>query len=544
MSKRRGTMFKVMIIDDEPIIRKGIKNILNWKQFGCEICAEASDGEEGKILIKKYLPDILITDIRMPEVDGLTMISDIKDLVPDCKIIVLTGYRDFDYVQEAIKLGVFDFVLKPSKIEDLTAVVQRAVNELRCLKSRADEFNKLKKLFEQNIPILKEKFLYDLLYEIYPSKESILSRAELLGITITLFTLLVVEIDADENKKLSQYDRNLYQFGIINTFMDVFSDSFNVISIPLNDRGVAFILQGKDQIKEYYELINNKCSYLQELLTNCFGFTVTIAVSSEGRGIMQLPEKHRECIEALEHKFYIGNNSVIFHNDINGFFKYEDYSLLEKYQRLLLEGIKTGNKTIVVKRLEDIFECIISFEHINMNYLKNFYWSIITYINNIRLSVAQASNDRKVESINLLSLHSMIDESQSVNELNELLRDVSLSITTKINNYNNKSIKLILRKAIDYLHEHYNEQITLNEVAEHVYVSTSYISRMFKKELGRNFVDYLNGIRIEKAKELLMDPKYKTYEVAENVGIPDAHYFSRLFKKYEGKSPTKYRTQL
>ena len=110
-------MFKVMIIDDEPIIRKGIKNILNWKQFGCEICAEASDGEEGRTLIKKYRPDILITDIRMPEIDGLKMIKDVKDLIPDCKIIVLTGYRDFDYVQEALKLGVFDFVLKPSKIE-------------------------------------------------------------------------------------------------------------------------------------------------------------------------------------------------------------------------------------------------------------------------------------------------------------------------------------------------------------------------------------------------------------------------------------------
>ena len=124
----------------------------------------------------------------------------------------------------------------------------------------------------------------------------------------------------------------------------------------------------------------------------------------------------------------------------------------------------------------------------------------------------------------------MIEDSDNIPELNELLKEVSFSITSKINNYNNKSLTLILRKAIDYLHKHYHEQVTLNEVAEHVYVSTSYISRMFKKELGRNFVDYLNGIRLEKAKELLKDPKYKTYEVAEMVGIQDAHYFSRLFK--------------
>ncbi|UZQ85543.1 response regulator transcription factor [Thermoclostridium stercorarium] len=534
-------MFKVMIIDDEPIIRKGIKNILNWEKFDCEVCAEASDGEEGKIIIEKYRPDILITDIRMPGTDGLKMISEVKALIPDCKIIVLTGYRDFDYVQEALKLGVFDFVLKPSKIEELTTIIHRAVEELKKLKNRAEEFNKLKKLFEQNIPILREKFLYDLMYEIYPNTEEILPRAELLGVKIESFFLLVVEIDTDENKKLSQYEKNLYLFGIVNTFMDVFSDSFSVIDVPLKDRGVAFILQGGNEKEKLHNLISDKCNYLQELLINCFGFTVTVAVSSEGRGIMQLPEKFRECIEALERKFYIGNGTVIFYNDMSGFLKFEDYSVLEEYQKLLLDGIKTGNEAIVMKRIEDIKKYINSLDHLNMEYLKNFYWGIITYINNIRLSVAMASNESKVESINIISLHNMISKSENINELNDLLKEVSLSITAKINNYNNKSIKLILRNALEYIHQHYSEQLTLNDVAEHVYVSPSYLSRMFKKELGKNFVDYLNGLRIEKAKELLMDPKYKTYEVAEIVGIPDAHYFSRLFKKYEGLSPTEYR---
>jgi len=535
-------MFKVMIIDDEPIIRKGIKSILNWKKFGCEICAEASDGEEGKILIERYRPDILITDIRMPGLDGLKMINEVRDLIPDCKIIVLTGYRDFDYVQEALKLGVFDFVLKPSRIEELTSIIQRAVDELKRLRNRTEEFNKLKRLFEQNIPVLREKFLYDLMYEIYPNSEEILPRAELLGINITDFFLLVVEIDNDdENGKPGQYEKNLYLFGIINTFMDVFSDSFDVISIPLKDSGVAFILKGADDSRQCINLISDKCNYLQELLINCFGFTVTIAVSSEGNGIMQLPQKFRECQEALERKFYLGNDSVIFYKDLNGFLKFEDYSLLDKYQKLLLAGIKTGNGKIVIKRIEDIAAYINSLENPNMEYLKNFYWGIITYINNIRLSVAEASNEPRVESINIISLHNMISKSENINELNELLKEVSLSITAKINNYNSKSIKLILRNALDYIHEHYSEQLTLNDVAEHVYVSPSYLSRMFKKELGKNFVDYLNGLRIEKAKELLMDPRYKTYEVAEIVGIPDAHYFSRLFKKYEGVSPTEYR---
>lgn len=208
---------------------------------------------------------------------------------------------------------------------------------------------------------------------------------------------------------------------------------------------------------------------------------------------------------------------------------------------MLIEGIKTGNEGIVKKRLEDIFDFVGSLDNIDAQYLKTFYLSIITYINNIHLSVAQADNEKKPESMNIPGLHEMVARSETMDELNYLLKEVSLSITAKINNYNNRNIKLVLRKAIDYINEHYTEQITLNDVAENVYVSSYYISRMFKKELGKNFVDYLNGLRMEKAKELLKDPKYKTYEIAELVGIPDAHYFSRLFKKHEGVTPTEYR---
>lgn len=533
-------MYKVMIIDDEPIIRKGIKSVINWGQYDCEVCAEASDGEEGKQLIQKYLPDILFTDIRMPDTDGLTMIRAVRDLVPDCKIIILTGYRDFDYVQEAIKLGVFDFVLKPSKIEELTSILAKAVNELNGVKKRAEELDKLKSLFEQNIPILREKFLYDILCEINTNREDVLERADLLGIRIQRFFLAVAEID-EEDRKLSQYESHLYQFGIINTFLQQFSDTFGLFSIAMNGGGAAFVMQPRSEGMVFMEMMNERCATLQEMISNCFGFTVTIAVSSEGKGIMELPEKMKECHEALERKFYLGNNAVIFHGDLKGFIRFEDYSALEKYQKLLLDAIKSGNEKTVSARLEDIFSTIGSMERIDMEYMKGFYWAAISAINNIRLSVAQADNDKKVETIHAAGMQRMIEESGSIHELNGLLKEVSFSIAAKVNQYNNRSIKQILRRAMDFIQEHYSEPITLKEVADSAYVSMCYISRMFRKELGRNFVDYLNGVRLEKAKELLRDPRYKTYEVAEMVGIPDAHYFSRLFKKVVGLTPTEYR---
>ncbi len=539
-------MFKVLIVDDEAIIRKGLKNVVNWKQFDCEICGEAADGLKGCEMIKEFLPDIIVTDIKMPEIDGLAMMREIKELVPDSKVIILTGYRDFEYIQEAIKLGAFDFILKPSKIEELNSVVGRAVKELKFKRDRDEEFSKLKKLFEQNVPVLREKLLYDIIYGINTNETDIEEKMKLFNVNIGRFTLVVVEneIEEENGKKLDQYDKHLYQFGIINTFDEIFADAFRVISISLNNKWFAFILQSEKSLENLTEVINGKCVYLQQIIQNCFGFTVTIAISSEGEGALQLPQKLIECREALEHKFYIGNNSIIFFSDLNSFFICHDYTELESYQKFLLEGIKSGNIKAVKNVLQDILDYINSLGAADKEYLKNFYWNTISLINNIRISVLAADNDKNADRKDISSLYKMIERCDNIKDLNGILEDVSVSIAEKVNSFNNKSMKLVLRKAMDYLREHYNEQITLNEVSGHTYVSTYYISRIFKKELGKNFVDCLNEIRIEKAKELLKDIRYKTYEVAEMVGIPDAHYFSKLFKKYEGLTPTEYKDSI
>ncbi|HEY8350672.1 MAG TPA: response regulator transcription factor [Clostridia bacterium] len=539
-------MYKVLIVDDEPIIRKGLRNIINWKNFGCEVVAEAADGLDGLELIREHKPDIIITDIKMPETDGLSMIRQIKKDVPDSKIIILTGHRDFDYVHEALKLGVTDFLLKPSRIEELTSAISRAVKELKFQNQRSEELDKLSQLFMQNISVLREKLLYDIIYEINTNRDDIKEKLELFQTRQGNFLMLLVQNDAEESdgSDISQYDRHLYQFGIINTFIEIFSDKFDVLHVTLDTVGIAFIVMPREGVEdELAETINKKCTYLQEIINNCFGFTVTIAISSEGSDFTELPQKFGECRAALEHKFYLGNNSIIYHSDVNTFFRYDDHSMLEKLEKALLEGIKSGNETAVEGRLKDIYSYIRNIDPSQKEFIKNFYWNTITSINNIRLSLMSSEDGRKVEYTELSGLYGLIEKCSNADELHTLLEESARSVVSKVNNYNNKSIKLILRKAVEYLQTHYHEPITLNEVAEHTFVSTYYISRMFKKEMGKNFVDYLNELRIEKAKELLKDVRYKTYEVAEKVGIPDAHYFSRLFKKYVGMTPTEYREQ-
>lgn len=537
-------MYKVLIIDDESIIRKGIKNIINWRHLECEVCADACDGVEGLELIKLHRPDIIITDIRMPGLDGISMIKQVKILVPNSKIIILTGFRDFDYVHEAIKCGAFDFLLKPTKIEELTNVLTKAVKEFNEQKLKHLEVDKFKRLYEQSIPVLREKLLYDIIYGIITNEDEIEEKMNLFNININNFVLVLMENDFEEKTTSSQYDKQLCQIGIVNSFEEVFAEKYEVTSIMLNTSRVAFIIQKFDKSTIDITEVSEKCGDLQEVINNGFGFTVTIAVSSNGTSAMELTDKLRECMGSLEYKSYIGTNSIIQYSDLNSFFRYDDYSALENYQKQLLENIKSGNNELVKVTTQNISK-YVNTNNINISYLKNFYYSTLSSINNIRISVLAIDADKKhEEGRDIASLLKLIDKCDSVDELNSLLEEVSMRIASRVNSFNNKSLKLILRKAIDYIHEHYNEQVTLNEVAENIYVSTFYISRMFKKELGISFVDYLNDVRIEKAKELLKDVKYKTYEVAELVGIPDPHYFSKIFKKYSGMTPSEYKETL
>ncbi|HYE81511.1 MAG TPA: response regulator [Clostridia bacterium] len=534
-------MYKVLIVDDESIIRKGLKNIIDWKSLGCEVCGEASDGIEGIRMIREVRPHILITDINMPEIDGLSMIKETKQLLPESKIIILTGYRDFEYIQEAIRLGAFDYILKPSKIEDLTAIINKAIAELQHGCMLEEELSRLKKHFESKIPVLRQKLLYDIMFRINTKKEEILEELSLYGLAVDDFTIMAVETDDDgqENMK-SQYERHLYQFGIINTFEEMLSARFKVAEVPINSKTTVFIIQAKETgVEDMSGSLYRDAVSLQELVRNCFSFTVTISISTRGKGAFELADKAKESLEALDYKFYMGKNTIILYDDLKSFYKSTDFSMLEHYEKVLVQKVRSGNAESVASALKDILKCVNECK-LDRESIKKFYWNAINMI--FTLPTTMKLDDESPSSRRITEIFGILDQCESLMELNGILEDLAINIANRINSFNRKTINSTLQKAMDYISLNYKESITLNEVAEHTYVSIYYLSRMFTKELGKNYVDYLNEVRIEKAKEYLRDSCYKTYEIAELVGIKDAHYFSKLFKKYTGVTPSEYKS--
>jgi two-component system response regulator YesN len=422
-------MFKVLIVDDETVIRKGLKHIIDWTSFNCIVAGEAGDGIEGMEKIKAIKPEIIIADIRMPGMDGLDMIKETRHIVPEAKIIILTGYRDFEYIQKALKFGAFDYTLKPSKVDSINEILKNAVSKLEEEIREKNEIINLKRNIEQSMPLVRQKLIFDLIFNIDIKEDRIKNEIKQCCIEDREYVVVIIHIELDGNED----KEGIYHQGIINSFNDVLSEDYSLFHVSISKNRIVFIVQLLREEPLLIFNVNEKLELFKQIITQYYSFNILMAMSSIGNNILKINERFNEALVKLEGNFITEENS---------------------------------------------------------------------------------------KQINLMP---------------------AIKIKSNIKDNENQNMSLIIRKALEYMKTNYNRDITLNDVAEHTFVSSYYLSRLFSKELKRCYVDCLNEIRIEKSKEYLKNESYKSYEVAELVGINDAHYFSKLFKRYTGYTPSEYR---
>lgn len=417
-------MYKILIVDDEAIIRKGLKTIVDWDKLQCNVCGEACDGIEAIEMVKTYMPDMIIIDIRMPGMNGIDAIKYIKGIDKKCKIIILSGYRDFEYMQSAIKLGAFDYILKPSKVVDIVNVVQRAINQIEEEKKKENEVDKLRKNAEDSTVALRQKLLYDLLLNATSQTGSIADELKLCNLNIENYRVVAIEI--------SNLDSECTSFrlqGISDLFYDTFKKHCNVFSVKISYNKFVYIISSSDKDILMQET-EGKLNELIKSINEYYNFKISAGISDRGQDLFRLSVYFKQAVK------YLGPKS--------------EYN-----------------------------QCLD--------------------INKDEISEKRETPDKAI------------------------------------------FMPLVIKNTVDYLNKNYKNNITLNEMAEYNNISSFYLSRLFAKETGKTFVDYLNEIRIEKAKALLKENNYKYYEIADMVGIKDAHYFSKIFKKYTGLTPSDYK---
>ncbi len=528
-------MQRVMLIDDDVIIRKGLGRNIAWQEHGFELAGEAGDGEEGLRLFEAVRPAIVISDIKMPFMDGLEMARRLLARAPGTKIILLTGYEEFDYAKQALQLQVFDYILKPVDHAKLLETVQRAAAAL-------EKEEGLRRQVLESKPLLVQRFLTRLIHGWYPAAAAIGDEAAFLGIDLgrARFIVLAVKIDEYCNPRAfaGVYEQETAKLEIAGLCREQLAGSGYVLDSGGDE---LVLICGRDlkpgaMIQAAAEL----GEAIRAAVNETFGVAVTVGIGSA----RSLPEKiaasYRDAKAATEFRHIYGKNQVLISGETGAPAGREPDDLFKHDADLALQ-VKLGLTE----------EALALLKTVEARLLERYVSLAAARLVGLELAVLclkeaepwQRTAGAAADGF-FFECCRAVQEGQTVAEIFDELRRLVTAVTGLINGQRELLQAGVVGQAVRYIEENYpREGLTLSELAQAVHVSPVYLSVIFKKERGINFSDFLTEIRLKKAMELLRGTDLKTYEVAERVGYSNPRYFSACFKRYTGYSPSDFKAQ-
>lgn len=528
---------RVVVVDDEPLEINLIKKCIDWKLLNMEIVGEAQNAMSGLDLVEKLSPDILFTDINMPIIDGIKFSEMVIQRRPKTKIVILSGYDDFDYAQKSIKIGVLDFLLKPINNDEVFKAASKLKNIIDYERESSNEYNLLKKQLSDNLPYIKEKFLIELLSGNFED-EKITNKASFLGLRFKYqsFQVAAIEInsssiDDDDNVNTGTYF--IQNIKIMNMIKDFFQrDEFVYIFYDTLNR--IIILNNNENIDLF-----EKCENLKTKIIDDTQYSVSIGVGGIKKHISEIHTSYKEALDALKYRVAVGNNIVILHDHINISDNNNIYNINELNEKMCFY-LKSGLYDKAAFLVNQYFENI-NLKHKNtLKDIRIIAMNIIS-INFKTLIGMGIDNTDEIYKSQIASFNELLILNTLPDIIKYLHKIIFKSVKT-VNDEQTSKIDDIIMKAKKYIDTNLdNNELSLSLIAKHLYLNPSYLSRMFKKEIGISFVEYLTKIRMEKAIELLKEGDIKAFEIADRIGISDSNYFSTCFKKYTGLSISEYK---
>lgn len=532
---------KVFLVEDEVIIRSGVKKSINWEQEGYEFVGEASDGELAYPMILKEKPDILITDIRMPFMDGLELSRLVKKELPDIKILILSGYDEFEYAKKAIKIGVTEYLLKPISAAKLTEVLNAVAETIR---QENEEKNLLETYFaemrentERDKMRLFEKLLMGDL-----SMGEILEAGERFGMNLGASCYKIVLF-----KILANLENHVYAEQMVDVCSSVEQAASMMEGVYVFQRGVegwAFLLTAQDE-KSMEESAKILYQNLKQAMKNYTQLEYFGGIGSTVPRIRSLKQSFREADRAFAARFVEEANQIISQKEFEKSqmeegLKMQGVVQIGKSREMLQKFLSNGTRE-EVKAFSDAYISRIEEENIRSTMVRQY---VVIDVCIVILSFCE-----RISSANRLQeeaeeLQKMMQKIHSLSEIKKyVVRLLNEAIELRDAESGRRYSDLIAAAKKEIENHYMTEEISLNTVAISVGMSPSYFSSIFSKEAGKTFVEYLTEVRIEKAKEFLMCSSMKTSEIGYEVGYKDPHYFSYIFKKVQGCSPKEYRAR-
>lgn len=540
-------MLKIFLAEDEVIVRETIKRMIPWEDLGFELVGEAADGEMALPLLLRQKPDLLITDIKMPFMDGLTLAKVAKKEIPGLKVVILSGYDDFNYAKQAINIGVEDYLLKPitknALIERLTEIRSRYEHE-KTQKEYYEKFHREMQAYEKN----SSRDFFEALVSGSMDMMEIYRRSEKLGLDIVAeaYNVLIFTMNCEEDFSGQREGYSEWAAESLELLEEFFSENTSAMLFRCNIFSYGVLIKGQKEtigentrscVSEIQRILDRKEQKRQWF----------VAAGEPVERLSQIQKSYYSASRAFSQR-YLYDENILYYDEMASMEKKnvteDDSTYLQKVdvnalnpvilQKFLSNGLLEETENFVKDYFyaigQEPLESLVFRNYVTLNVR----FSVMSFLKEIGCDtrILEQEDTEDVLSESSKSLENAIAYAKKI---------ISQAIALRDQNSGNKN-RSILKTAVDFIDSHYMEEdMSLNKAANAANVSANHFSALFSQNMGQTFIEYLTNLRMNKAKEYLRCTSMRSSEIAGEIGYKDAHYFSYLFKKTQGMTPSDYR---
>ena len=523
---------KLLIIEDEPLCLQALSD-MPWDTIGISVVGSAQNLKQAINIMKDTHPDIVLSDIKMPNGSGLDIAEYLYNIMPNTKIIFLTAYDNFEYVKQSFRLNVFDYILKPIDTNLILNSVKRAKESIEKALEKENSFLELEKQMENSVQFMKDYF-FSLVENKVSSKNDIMRIFHIEDNKHT-FGIFCIKFNLDDStfKESVLYQRTfrelkqllaakqLHILGFFECFLFTFVLEF--LNEVTDDDALNIVLESANISKNYLDF-NFKTNYF-------------IGVSKPVVGIENLSIAHKRALDALKYNFREGDNQILYIEDIEPIRNSIEFKT--KLEEDYITAVKTGDVITVKELLQNMFNSFQA-NHDPIETIQQICLEFIVKLSLIMIQFNLNTNELFDKTKMLFS----IKQHQTLDELHKFLLDITLDTMSKINIILENKHKNLVRQVTEFLSENFKSDVTLTALAKKLYVSQGYLSTIFTKEVGISFKKYLTNLRIDRAKYLLANTDLSIGEIAKEVGYNTQAYFSKQFNSITNMLPSTYRNEM
>lgn len=544
-------MYKLLLVDDEPEVTEGLMVEIDWVSCGFTEVRTAGNGKEAMEIFEKMEPDVLITDISMPYMNGLELSEWARKMYPITRIVILSGHDEFEYAKQAIHLQVEAYVLKPFSAEQLTDTIAEVAKRMDEEREKRSNIELLEEHYRTSLPIVREKFLSSLITRKQLHK-AISVKAAKYGMQLEGegYVVSIITVNQSDNPD-EEADQSLSYSMATSTDLDL--KLFSVCNIASeiwmrHELGKVFIHQDQvvlftvSQLPDAEPIMEQTQDALKEILQSVEKFLqipIMIGVGTFTRDISNLKYAYEAATVALEYRRILGsNNRIICIDDMEN--RVHEKLLFDEWkEQNLVRTVKLGTEKELEEVIEGLFDDITRVQ-VPVHEYQHYLLEMVTAIIKLTKVHDSETDDIFAGGWGILNQYQKLN---NVQETKAWFGELCAKVRNRIASSRQHTYKQIVEDAVSYTKSHYHESdLSISKLCGQLHISAGYFSGLFKKELKMTFGAYLLQLRMEAAKELLRTTELKAFEIADKVGFADPNYFSLSFKKYAGVSAKEYRS--